>query len=103
MIKVKFYKNGLVVSGHADYAEHGKDIVCAGVSSIVQGALNWFVDSKAVIVVESGYVKLVIDSNNQKQIEYLDLLKIQLSALNHDAYNEYISFKEMNSLLTTER
>ncbi len=27
------------VSGHADYAEKGKDIVCAGVSAIVQTAV----------------------------------------------------------------
>lgn len=27
------------VSGHADYGEHGQDIVCAGVSAIVQTAI----------------------------------------------------------------
>lgn len=26
--------------GHADYAEHGQDIVCAGVSSVVFGTVN---------------------------------------------------------------
>lgn len=28
------------VDGHADYAEHGSDIVCAGVSAVVIGILN---------------------------------------------------------------
>lgn len=31
----------LVVLGHANYAEYGKDIVCAGVSSIVQALIGW--------------------------------------------------------------
>lgn len=29
------YYEGFVVEGHADYAAHGQDIVCAGVSAIV--------------------------------------------------------------------
>ena len=34
----------LLVDGHADYAEHGKDIVCAGVSAITQ-ALSGFIEN----------------------------------------------------------
>ena len=45
MIRAEFfYKKGeprrFVVSGHAGYAENGKDIVCASVSSAVQMAIN---------------------------------------------------------------
>ena len=39
-------KNNEIVSiemnGHSGYAENGKDIVCAGVSSLVYAALNSF-------------------------------------------------------------
>lgn len=31
----------LTVLGHANYAEYGKDIVCAGVSSLVQALIAW--------------------------------------------------------------
>ena len=31
----------LVVLGHANYAEYGKDIVCAGVSALVQALIGW--------------------------------------------------------------
>ncbi len=31
----------LTVVGHANYAEYGKDIVCAGVSAIVQALIGW--------------------------------------------------------------
>lgn len=29
-----FLRNSLILSGHADYAEHGSDIVCSAVSAI---------------------------------------------------------------------
>lgn len=31
----------LTVTGHANYAEYGKDIVCAGVSALVQALIGW--------------------------------------------------------------
>lgn len=36
MIGVNVRKDGITVSGHAGYAEAGKDIVCAGVTTLVQ-------------------------------------------------------------------
>ncbi len=40
MIKVNVTKDKIKVSGHAGYAEAGKDIVCASVSSIVTTTVN---------------------------------------------------------------
>ena len=56
-------KNKEIVSiemnGHSGYAESGKDIVCAGVSSLVYAALNSF-DSieEDRIIVNDGMLKL---------------------------------------------
>lgn len=36
MIAVSVRKDGITVSGHAGYAETGKDIVCAGVTALTQ-------------------------------------------------------------------
>lgn len=36
MIVVKYHSGGISVQGHAGYAKPGKDIVCAGVSTLVQ-------------------------------------------------------------------
>ena len=36
MIKITRHKDGISLIGHAQYAEHGQDIVCAGVSTLVQ-------------------------------------------------------------------
>lgn len=38
-IKEKGELKGMSFRGHADYAEHGKDIVCASVSTIFQLAI----------------------------------------------------------------
>lgn len=45
MIKVRTLQTGdlihsIHVSGHADYADHGQDLVCAAVSSIMYGTAN---------------------------------------------------------------
>ncbi len=47
MVSVEFKKVNdqyvsLTMSGHAESADHGSDLVCAGISSIVFGALNGF-------------------------------------------------------------
>ena len=36
---VESYRLGFIVEGHAEFAPHGQDIVCAGVSAIVQAAI----------------------------------------------------------------
>lgn len=36
MIEITRYDGGLSITGHANYAEPGKDIVCAGVSVLAQ-------------------------------------------------------------------
>jgi uncharacterized protein YsxB (DUF464 family) len=46
MINVSIYKNaenlitGFKLSGHADYSEHGSDVVCAAVSTLVINTIN---------------------------------------------------------------
>lgn len=39
MIEVSVRKDGITVSGHAGYAEAGKDIVCAGVTALTQSLI----------------------------------------------------------------
>lgn len=36
MIEVSRTESGIIIKGHAGYSEPGKDIVCAGVSALVQ-------------------------------------------------------------------
>ena len=52
----------LVVLGHANYAEYGKDIVCAGVSAIVQALIGW---------IEENHYKVECISVDQKEGEVI--------------------------------
>ena len=40
MIKVKINLDNIHISGHAEFDDYGKDIVCASVSSIVTTSVN---------------------------------------------------------------
>ena len=40
MIRVNIKNNHIVITGHANYDDYGKDIVCASVSSIVITSIN---------------------------------------------------------------
>lgn len=40
MIKINQNKNCITISGHAGFADYGKDIVCASVSSIIYTTVN---------------------------------------------------------------
>ena len=44
MIKVELKDNLITIKGHAGYADKGKDIVCASVSSIVITTINAIVE-----------------------------------------------------------
>jgi uncharacterized protein YsxB (DUF464 family) len=36
LIQIERKADGITMNGHADYAPHGQDVVCAGVSTLIQ-------------------------------------------------------------------
>ena len=104
MIKVRLTKNGdclnkITISGHANYDEFGKDIVCAGVSSILIGGLN-AIDQFGLIAkcdyqIEPGNVDVFIkDCLNHELQVILETLVVQLKTI-HESYSNYISIQEV--------
>ena len=55
MIKARYTAEGnthtLSVRGHANYDKYGKDIVCAGVSALVQALVGW-IENKPYITTD---------------------------------------------------
>ena len=47
MIEVTVRKDRIIVSGHAGYAEAGKDIVCAGVTALTQSLVSSLIELTA--------------------------------------------------------
>ena len=61
MIAVSVRKDGITVSGHANYAEAGKDIVCAGVTALTMSlvkSINDLTEDKIEYEISSGRVDI---------------------------------------------
>ena len=102
MIKIQINKtdnrySSLEVSGHSNYDEHGKDIVCAGVSAIVTGGLNaLIIENKKKISyrVNDGYVNVdVLDIDDDKLQIIMDVIVIQLKTI-EESYKKYVKISE---------
>lgn len=96
MIKVNLIeKNGVIsileVTGHADYAEPGQDLVCAAVSAIVTGGFNAFNDNDFLTCsLEEGYARVEVIS--QRGLDILDTIIVQLKTI-AISYPNYIKIK----------
>ena len=58
MIRVVFERGGFEASGHANFDEYGKDIVCAAVSSILQHASYILRELGGRVEKREGYLKV---------------------------------------------
>lgn len=88
------------VSGHADSAEYGKDLVCAGVSSAVVGIANTLVkynfldDNMGTIDLKEGNLQIkVFNSNNNVQV-VLETFVTILETI-RESYSKYIKITKM--------
>ena len=89
MIKIKIKKNKdiieeVIITGHANYADYGKDIVCAAVSSIALTTCNGIISLEDSILVkeESGKldIKILNDTDiNQKLLDNMIVMFKELT------------------------
>ncbi len=87
----------LSITGHANSAEHGRDLVCAAVSSIAIGGLNAIAkatDNNAELQfnyhVSEGNVKVKINDLDNLKVQWiLETMLIQLETIAQD-YQQYI-------------
>ena len=86
MIKISIKDDEIIISGHANYEDYGKDIVCASISTIAITTINAIIefDKDSINVEESvGYLKInilkhtketdTLISNMNKLFEELEL------------------------------
>lgn len=116
MIQITFKKNNdnkivaFEITGHAGYADHGFDIVCAGVSALAINTVNSLeklAQYKPIVDIEETlggflYCETLIDlTNKQKEITQLlfSSLEIGLSELqkNYPDFIEIINFESKQS------
>lgn len=78
------YYEGFLVRGHASYAEHGRDIVCASVSALTQAVAfeieyrGWGFYKK---MDEEGILLVVIHQEHQNKKECAVLIEMLLRSL----------------------
>jgi uncharacterized protein YsxB (DUF464 family) len=114
MLKVKLLRKGPVtgqgvqigplvgfrIHGHADFSEHGQDIVCAGASAIAQAALMGLQDvlgSKVRFHKEPGFLEVYVFEEAGELAPQAILRTLELGLLSISrAYADYIDLTYEN-------
>lgn len=80
----------IVVSGHAGYADHGHDIICAAVSILNDTLANVTADDAYMIQIEDGFAHIYfIGPENERRKAILDTIQTGYELL-ADSYPEYV-------------
>ena len=98
MITVTITENGLTIDGHAGYAEIGKDIVCAAVSSTVVTTINILLslDNQSISYNDSRGLIIEVLKNDMTTKKIINVLISNLYEL-EKAYPKNIQIKEENN------
>jgi uncharacterized protein YsxB (DUF464 family) len=112
MIQVRVYRNdsdrsirAVIVEGHANFAERGKDLVCAGVSSVTVGTYNAIcklLDADINGEMESGKVYLEFprqqDEALQQQLQLLAESMLVMLETIQNAYGDFGKYIEITDM-----
>lgn len=103
MIKVKlaYHEDALTyvkISGHANSDEYGKDLVCAGVSTIIVGVYNTLEKLGMLDIgtfkVEEGLAEFIIHKITRESQLILETLVTTLETIEY-SYGDFIQIKKM--------
>jgi len=96
MIRAIFEANddlylSLDVSGHAEYGEYGKDLICAAVSSIMFGFMNALDSLEEDVKIRQSENRItIVDHSGSKTVQdYFELVIMQLKTI-EASYGDFI-------------
>ena len=98
MTIVKVRKNQIEVIGHTNYAEAGKDIVCAAISSIITTSINAIVridEASIKYTKDDAYIKIELLKNNKIINILTENMISELKSLAKQ-YNKNIKIEEVS-------
>ena len=112
MTKIKLFKSdnmftGFEVSGHSGYADYGKDIVCASISSIVQSCALGIIKVLSINAKldkddNRGFLKLESPKNLSKELMDKTQLLIKTMQLSIEdlltGYSKYIKMEVIENV-----
>lgn len=95
MIKVKKNKNIITISGHANYDDYGKDIVCSSVSSVVYTTINGIlnINEYAIKVIDNDKLIIEVLSSDEVTTKLIDNMMLILSNIEKE-YPKNISISK---------
>lgn len=107
MIKITIHRTAsgiqsFEMTGHANFAEHGKDLVCAGVSAVVFGSINAIeslchVQANIKLGRNGGFLTYALPKLDDETFQNAQLLlegmMVSLKTIEMD-YGKYIRIKE---------
>ena len=81
----------LSVSGHADYGEYGKDLICASVSSVMFGFLNALDALEEDVRIEQKKNKIIVTDHSSSEVvqDYFELVMTQMKTI-EVSYGDFI-------------
>ncbi|WP_033159753.1 ribosomal-processing cysteine protease Prp [Mycoplasmoides alvi] len=83
MLSVTFYPGGIKIEGHALFSPKGEDIVCAAISGIVFGGINWF-EQKNIKVVsdqENDFFLCELQNSDLQNLVAMQVIQTQIQAI----------------------
>ncbi len=103
MICAEFYKKkgnyvGFCISGHAEFAEFGQDVICASVSSAVMLACNLLTENfgfSADVSLSENKISLSLNSHEDSAYKILTALFTHLEIISSD-YLDNVKIIEKN-------
>ncbi|MBE9917962.1 ribosomal-processing cysteine protease Prp [Paenibacillus donghaensis] len=108
MIKVRILRkqdgsiHGFEVKGHANYAKHGEDIVCAGVSTVTVGTVNSLETLTGTIMdsrMNDGFLSAYLpgdgmEAEGRQEQLLLESMVVMLNSI-AESYGKYIQIQEV--------
>lgn len=92
MIEISVRKDGITVSGHAEYAPRGQDIVCAGISALTQAlvkSIEGLTNDKIEYGVSPGRVDIHYGNLSEKSQTLVDSFFVGISTIASE-YPDYV-------------
>ena len=113
MIKVLVKQNNnqivnLSITGHADSGEYGKDLVCAGVSTVGIGAMNmlakkgFLAKGLGTIEINEGYINVVVNHTDEVCQVVLETLVVTLETM-VESYGRFIKISKVEMCIRDSR
>lgn len=101
LIVVYVLEKGITITGHAGYAQPGKDIVCAAVSMLTQNliaSMCQLTKERIVYVIKPGHIDIEFKNLSEQGKLLIDSFFIGISTVIESYGSEYVQIKQHNAI-----